>query len=166
MNTSHPMKRHEQRPASPDGEISCDAYALSPVAQALVRFGFRVEHNGAGPVMLRDERDGGLTTVCGAERDGCGAHFLTEGIRIYRTTGAGDETGPETFENLAAYTDKLKGEILSWLAAHRAEHVDAKTDELNLTTLVEAWDEACSAGEATVDEHHIAWELAPTLVRL
>ncbi|MCP3065867.1 hypothetical protein LXT21_44605 [Myxococcus sp. K38C18041901] len=42
---------------------------------------------------------------------------------------------------------------------HLVEHRDA-SGEVNLTSLVEAWDAAQAGGEATLDEHHPAWDVA------
>jgi hypothetical protein len=155
---------HEANLAAPiyplASDIPCEAYAKGPVAQRLAPFGFYVEHNGAGPVLERQEKGGGLTTVGGAARDGCGAHNLAEGIHVYRQGADGESHGPEEYESLGAYTSKLEEDIFAWMRAHRAEHVDKETGDLDLTALVEAWDEACSTGEATEDEHHVAWELA------
>jgi hypothetical protein len=49
------------------------------------------------------------------------------------------------------------------MEANKAEHIDAKTGELNSTTLVEAWDNACADGGATLDPDHIAWEIAVSI---
>lgn len=38
--------------------------------------------------------------------------------------------------------------------------IDNSTGEVNCTALVEAWDRQCDSGEATLDENHIAWEVA------
>ncbi len=48
--------------------------------------------------------------------------------------------------------------IRAWMARHAAEHREG--GEVNLTTLVEAWDRACSTGAATLDSDHPAWEVA------
>ncbi|MCP3065880.1 hypothetical protein LXT21_44670 [Myxococcus sp. K38C18041901] len=42
---------------------------------------------------------------------------------------------------------------------HLVEHRDA-SGEVNLTSLVEAWDAAQAGGEATLDAHHPAWDVA------
>jgi hypothetical protein len=55
---------------------------------------------------------------------------------------------------------KTADEIRRWMLAHGTEHIDNRTNELNMTSLVEAWDEAEGTGEETLDENHIAWEIA------
>ena len=49
--------------------------------------------------------------------------------------------------------------IKRWMKSHAQEHVDAKTNEVNATALVEAWDRECATGGDTLDSDHIAWEI-------
>ncbi len=49
--------------------------------------------------------------------------------------------------------------IRKWMVLHVDEHVDA-CNEVNTTSLTEAWDNACDSGEATLDSDHEAWEVA------
>ena len=55
---------------------------------------------------------------------------------------------------------QTRQQIARWMRAHKAEHVDRLTGEVNLTALVEAWDRACADGGATLDRDHIAWDIA------
>ncbi len=55
---------------------------------------------------------------------------------------------------------QTRQQIARWMRAHKGEHVDRLTGEVNLTALVEAWDRACADGGATLDPDHIAWEVA------
>jgi hypothetical protein len=50
--------------------------------------------------------------------------------------------------------------IKTWMYAHLHEHIDKQTNELNCTSLVEAWDSECSTGNETLDMNHIAWDIA------
>ena len=54
---------------------------------------------------------------------------------------------------------KTADEIRRWLFAHATEHIDDRTNEVNMTSLVEAWDVAEGTGEETLDENHIAWDI-------
>lgn len=56
--------------------------------------------------------------------------------------------------------NKKNAAIAQWMRAHKSEHVDRTTGEVNLTALVEAWDRACADGSATLDPDHAAWEIA------
>lgn len=49
--------------------------------------------------------------------------------------------------------------IRRWMLMYLVEHRDA-SGEVNLTALVEAWDHDQDSGEATLDEHHPAWDVA------
>jgi hypothetical protein len=60
----------------------------------------------------------------------------------------------------AAKPTQIRQQIARWMRAHKGEHVDRLTGEVNLTALVEAWDRACADGGATLDRDHIAWEVA------
>ncbi len=60
----------------------------------------------------------------------------------------------------AAKPTQTRQQIARWMRAHKGEHVDRLTGEVNLTALVEAWDRACADGGATLDPDHIAWEVA------
>ena len=60
----------------------------------------------------------------------------------------------------AAKPTQTRQQIARWMRAHKSEHVDRLTGEVNLTALVEAWDRACADGGATLDPDHIAWEVA------
>jgi hypothetical protein len=53
--------------------------------------------------------------------------------------------------------------ISRWMRAHAEEHRDSLTDELNLTSLVEAWDYANGDSGCTLDPDHIAWTVAAEL---
>lgn len=55
---------------------------------------------------------------------------------------------------------QTRQQIVRWMRAHKAEHVDRLTGEVNLTALVEEWDRACADGGATLDRDHIAWDIA------
>ncbi len=48
--------------------------------------------------------------------------------------------------------------IAGWMRAHVEEHFDGV--DVNLTTLVEAWDYECASGGDTLDETHPAWDVA------
>lgn len=50
--------------------------------------------------------------------------------------------------------------IYGWMRRHMHEHIDPRTRELNLTSMVEAWDQEQSTGESTLDQDHLAWEAA------
>lgn len=49
--------------------------------------------------------------------------------------------------------------IRKWMRENAKDFID-ECGELNCTGLVEAWDNECSTGEATLDESHIAWDIA------
>ena len=53
-----------------------------------------------------------------------------------------------------------KAAIKTWMFAHIHEHIDKQTNDLNCTSLVEAWDGECSTGTETLDMGHIAWDIA------
>lgn len=53
-----------------------------------------------------------------------------------------------------------KKDIQLWMMRNIKDHIDSKTGEVNCTSLVEAWDNECSTGEATLDEDHPAWDIA------
>ena len=59
---------------------------------------------------------------------------------------------------------QTRQQIAHWMRAHKAEHVDRLTGEVNLTALVEEWDRACADGGATLDRDHIAWDIAVEVV--
>lgn len=51
-------------------------------------------------------------------------------------------------------------QILDWMTDNVDDHID-ECDEVNATSLVEAWDNACAGGDATIqDPQHIAWDIA------
>lgn len=50
--------------------------------------------------------------------------------------------------------------IKAWMRDNAEGHVDAKTGELNCTSLTEAWDAAHGEGGATLDPLHPAWDVA------
>jgi hypothetical protein len=51
-----------------------------------------------------------------------------------------------------------RASIARWMRAHAAEHLDC--GEVNLTSLVEAWDSECADGAQTLDPDHLAWDVA------
>jgi hypothetical protein len=46
------------------------------------------------------------------------------------------------------------------MARHVREHIDPRTGDVNMTSLVEQWDRDESTGDSTLDPNHIAWEIA------
>lgn len=57
-------------------------------------------------------------------------------------------------------TEKMyERQIAAWMRSRKSEHIDDCGD-VNLTSLVEAWDSACSTGCATLDSEHPAWSIA------
>lgn len=52
-----------------------------------------------------------------------------------------------------------RSRIRKWMIAHISEFVD-DCNEIDLTGMVEAWDSACSTGDATLNSYHPAWEIA------
>lgn len=50
--------------------------------------------------------------------------------------------------------------IAAWMRKNKANHIDPQTGETNLTSLVEDWDSAQSTGDSTLDETHMAWDIA------
>ena len=55
---------------------------------------------------------------------------------------------------------KTNSQIRTWMRKHASKHVDRDTDELNHTSLVEAWDFHEGDGKATLDSNHPAWDIA------
>jgi len=55
---------------------------------------------------------------------------------------------------------KTNKQIKAWMSANRDDFIDARTGEINLTGLVEAWDSAEGTGDETLDEDHPAWGIA------
>jgi len=49
--------------------------------------------------------------------------------------------------------------IRKWMQNNVAQYLD-ECGEVNCTALTEAWDSACSTGEATLDSNHEAWDIA------
>ena len=61
------------------------------------------------------------------------------------------------------HMSKLKHTRLSiakWMRGNLERFIDRSTDMVNSTQMVEAWDLECDTGGATLDEHHIAWDVA------
>lgn len=54
--------------------------------------------------------------------------------------------------------------IRAWMVCHADGHRDPRTGEVNMTSIVEAWDAACADGGATLDPDHPAWEVATEFV--
>ena len=50
--------------------------------------------------------------------------------------------------------------IAKWMRGNLERFIDRSTDMVNSTQMVEAWDLECDTGGATLDEHHIAWDVA------
>lgn len=55
---------------------------------------------------------------------------------------------------------KSKKEIKDWMDNNLSLHIDKLTGDLNCTSLVESWDSNQSTGVETLDNHHIAWDIA------
>lgn len=54
-----------------------------------------------------------------------------------------------------------KARIKAWMFAHAKNHIDQKTNELNLTSIVEEWDHEVGDGHETMtDADHPAWDIA------
>jgi hypothetical protein len=51
-------------------------------------------------------------------------------------------------------------EIAKWMHRNVERFLEPHTGEVDCTTMVEAWDVECADSEATLDEGHIAWEVA------
>ena len=68
-----------------------------------------------------------------------------------------------TFQRQHTEAAPSRASIRRWMLAHKEEHRDRLTGELNLTEMVEAWDRACADGGATLDPDHIAWDVAASL---
>lgn len=49
--------------------------------------------------------------------------------------------------------------IKRWMQANVGDHID-ECGEVDYTGLVEAWDNECGGGDATLDADHPAWEIA------
>lgn len=56
--------------------------------------------------------------------------------------------------------------IRRWMLANAEAHKDARTGEINCTSLVEAWDRDVAGGGATLDMDHPAWSVAVEVNRL
>ena len=54
--------------------------------------------------------------------------------------------------------------IRKWMKANYVDHIDPLTNEINATSLVEAWDHACADGSQTLDPNHIAWDIAVDVI--
>ena len=50
--------------------------------------------------------------------------------------------------------------IRLWMKKNIYRFIDRKTNEVNCTEMVEAWDRECSSGEDTLDSNHPAWDIA------
>ena len=60
---------------------------------------------------------------------------------------------------LVALRGKRVLPILKWMRVNAPRFVD-ECGEVNATAMAEAWDVECSTGEATMSEHHPAWDVA------
>jgi hypothetical protein len=90
-----------------------------------------------------------------------GPSALTDAIEVHRFDGDTEEFGDaKPYRSVQAYVDELEKEIRTWMRTHRGDHADRKTNEVDCTALVEAWDHQQSTGMATLDPDHIAWDIA------
>lgn len=53
-----------------------------------------------------------------------------------------------------------KYEIKKWMLLNADRFIDKSTNEIDFTQMVEAWDNECDNGKATLDSDHIAWSIA------
>jgi hypothetical protein len=51
------------------------------------------------------------------------------------------------------------GEIIAWMISSYRRFIDDCL-EIDMTSMVEAWDRECSNGSETLDENHPAWNCA------
>lgn len=56
-----------------------------------------------------------------------------------------------------------RARIKKWMKDNKNRFIDPYTGEINMTEMVETWDNECASGEDTYDEDHIAWEIAAEL---